>query len=78
MSDEPKERKPREPKGPTADQSMLGMNWEAIHDKVELWGTAAICVQYMARGWSGEKLAKAITDAENAARDVIARRKGKK
>jgi hypothetical protein len=73
MDEEVTEKKEKTLKGPTAAEKMLGMNWEAIHDKVELYGIAGLCAGFMARGMSGDRLAKAVSDALTAARDVKTR-----
>jgi hypothetical protein len=65
-------------KGPTAAEKMLGMNWEALHDKVELYGLAGLCGQFMSRGLTGDRLTKAVVDTLDAAREVKAKLDGLK
>jgi hypothetical protein len=78
MSDESTEKKEKTLKGPTAAEKMLGMNWEALHDKVELYGLAGLCGQFMSRGMTGDRLTKAVVDTLDAAREVKAKLDGLK
>ncbi len=68
MSDE--ETKTRKPRGPSADKLAEGMNLEALHDKIELWGIAGVAAQLMARGMAGDSLARGVASALDAARQV--------